>query len=157
MHEASYVQLQYLFLNGSFGTTARLLSIEMLMFLSFKNVYTRPVFGINESKCSPQEDVLWFLQDIFYNTLDVTGQTPSVCFKDPIWTRKQHPVLDRHWGIKEKKRKYNIDWCYLPFFTPAVKPLWEVVAWLFLLCNSWTENSWSIQGIFSNQKKTRWA
>lgn len=131
MHEASYIQLQYLFkwlLWLCFGTTARPPNIEMLIFLSFENVYTRPAFKMDESKRSTPQSVWWIsferqhrvLSEILFKIICCRTNTISL-FQGPNLNTKQHLVLDRHWGMKKKKKKDTLDWCNLLFSAPTVK------------------------------------
>lgn len=129
-----------------FGTTARLPNIEMFIFSSFKNLHVKCMQSLCLGTMSPNSH-----HHNFYETFVLRGSTeyfPQLYihymlqdkhFKFTSNIQSKHPLLDRHWGIKQTVQY----WLMLPALFCTFHETEQIgsnrVA--FLLCNSWTNNS----------------
>ena len=142
MHEASYVQLQFLFWMVSlfkpcFGTSIPLSKWFDVDILFFKKKLRSGLMRFHHHKrknVRQHRTSSWILQYML---------------------QKLHcGLLSEHGGIET----WRGEWYWLTFtalfFTYCKNHIEKLLRGFFYLCNSWNKNSWSIQGIFNNPQKS---
>lgn len=140
MHEASYVQLQYLFskwliwLNHALAPQLGFQTLRCWYFCPLKKC----LYNACVQDCWVKICVIHFFweaaQNIFCNCI-IHYRLQNKHWKFVSKTQSEHETTPTSkQALRYKTKWYDIDWCHLLFSAPSVKPHWGVINVAFLLC-----------------------